>query len=65
MVVNIGNLTSINSIIKYFKSRQKKTNYETLSSYAEYITDTFIMHKAERFNLRGNEILGGEWVLPE
>ncbi|HOB84362.1 MAG TPA: ATP-binding protein [Bacteroidales bacterium] len=60
MVVNIGNLTSINSIIKYFKSRQKKTNYETLSSYAEYITDTFIMHKAERFNLRGKQILGGE-----
>lgn len=59
MVVNIGNLTSINSIIKYFKSRQKKTNYETLSSYAEYITDTFIMHKAERFNLRGKQILGG------
>ncbi len=60
MVVNIGNLTSISSIIKYFKSRQKKTNYETLSSYSGYITDTFIMHKADRFNLRGKQILGGE-----
>ena len=60
MVVNTGNLISISSIIKWFKSRQKKTNYETLSAYSGYITDTFIMHKAERFNLRGKQILGGE-----
>ena len=60
MVVNTGNLISISSIIKWFKSRQKKTNYETLSAYSGYITDTFIMHKAERFNLRGKKILGGE-----
>jgi len=57
--VNIGNPVSLNSIVKYFKSRQKKTNYETLSSYVNYLKDTFIIHEAERYNLRGKKTLGG------
>lgn len=59
LCVNIGNLTSISSIIDYFKSRQKKTNYETISSYIRYLTDTFIFHQAERYNIRGKQVLGG------
>jgi predicted AAA+ superfamily ATPase len=59
LTVNIGNLTSISSIINYFKSRQKKTNYETVSSYVRFLTDTFIFHQAERYNLRGKQVLGG------
>lgn len=58
--VNIGNLTSFSSIINYFKSKQKKTNYETISSYVGFLKDTFIIHQAERFNLRGKQLLGGE-----
>ena len=60
ITTNIGNLTSIASIIKYFKSKQKKTNYETLSTYIGYLCNTFTFHKAERYNLRGKQILGGE-----
>lgn len=59
LAVNIGNLTSISSIINYFKNRQKKTNYETVSTYIQFLTDTFIFHKAERYNLRGKQVLGG------
>jgi predicted AAA+ superfamily ATPase len=59
LAVNVGNLTSISSIINYFKSRQKKTNYETVSSYVRFLTDTFIFHQAERYNLRGKQVLGG------
>ncbi|MCK9413930.1 MAG: ATP-binding protein [Prolixibacteraceae bacterium] len=58
--VNIGNLTSFSSIVNYFKSKQKKTNYETISSYVGFLKDTFIIHQAERFNLRGKQLLGGE-----
>lgn len=58
--INIGNLTSFSSIVNYFKSRQKKTNYETISSYVGFLKDTFIIHQAERFNLRGKQLLGGE-----
>jgi uncharacterized protein len=58
--VNIGSYTSIGSIVKYFKSRQKKTNYETLSTYIGHLLDAFIVHEAKRFNIRGKQNLGGE-----
>lgn len=61
LAVNIGNLTSVSSIINYFKSKQKKTNYETISSYIVYLVDTFIFHRTERYNLRGKQTLGGEY----
>jgi len=57
---NIGSLTSFASIIKYFKGKQKKTNYETLSTYVNYLKNTFIIHEADRYNLRGKQTLGGE-----
>lgn len=60
LTVNIGNYTSIGSIVKYFKSRQKKTNYETLSTYIGQLLDTFVIHEAKRFNIRGKQSLGGE-----
>ena len=60
IIANTGNLTSFNSIVKYFKSKQKKTNYETLSSYIKFLTQTFIIHQAERYNLKGKQVLGGE-----
>lgn len=59
LTVNIGNLTSISNIINYFKSNQKKTNYETVSSYVAFLTSTFIFHQAGRYNLRGKQVLGG------
>jgi len=59
IAVNIGSLTSLSSIVKYFKSHNKKTNYETLSTYVGYLKDTFIIHEAERYNLRGKQALGG------
>ena len=59
LAVNVGNLTSISDIINYFKSRQKKTNYETISTYVRFLCDTFIFHRAERYNLRGKQVLGG------
>ncbi|MEX0981169.1 MAG: ATP-binding protein [Bacteroidales bacterium] len=59
LTVNTGNLTSISNIISYFKGKQKKTNYETVSSYVQYLTDAFIFHQADRYNLRGKQVLGG------
>jgi len=56
---NVGSLTSVSSIIDYFKGRRKKTNYETVSAYLKYLTETFVVHEAERYNLRGKQTLGG------
>lgn len=57
--LNIGNLTSLQNIVNYFKSRQKLTNYETLSKYVGFLLDTFVVHEVERFNLKGKQVLGG------
>lgn len=60
ITINIGNLSSIPGIIKYFKNIRRKTNFETLSSYIGCLRDTFIIHEAERFNIKGKQILSGE-----
>lgn len=59
LLLNIGFLTSIPSIIKYFKSKQRKTNYETLSTYINYLTETFVLDEVVRYNIRGKQTLGG------
>lgn len=59
LATNTGNLTSISNIVNYFKSRQRKTNYETLSTYIGHLQDAFLFHAADRFNLRGKQTLGG------
>ncbi len=57
---NIGHLTSVSSIIKYYKGRQKRTNFETISNYLNYLKQSFIIHEVERYNIRGKQNLGGE-----
>lgn len=61
LCANIGNLTSFSSIVNYFKSKQRKTNYETISTYVEYLINTYIFHQTERFQLQGKQVLGGEY----
>ncbi len=56
---SIASLTSISSIVNYFKSKQKKTNYETVSSYINYLTEMFIINKSTRYNLKGGEFSEG------
>jgi len=59
LITNIGNLTSLSNIVKYFKNFNKKTNYETLSSYTNYLLETFVIHAVERYDIRGKQTLTG------
>ncbi len=59
LVNNASNLLSINNIINYFKSKNRKTNYETVSNYIQYIENTFLIHKTERYNIKGKETISG------
>jgi predicted AAA+ superfamily ATPase len=59
LVNNFSTLFSINNIVNYFASKNRKTNYETVSNYIQYLQNTFIIHKCERFDLKGKELLGG------
>jgi predicted AAA+ superfamily ATPase len=59
-VVNTAsNLMSLNNITNYFKSKGRKTTYDTIATYLGYIEDTFLIHKVERFDIRGRETIAG------
>ena len=57
---NVGNLTSVPAILKYFKSKNRKTDYKTVSQYISYMKEAYIIHEAPRFSLKTKEILSGE-----
>jgi len=57
---NIGNLSSVSSIIKYFKSKNRKTDYTTLSSYLSYMEDAYIIRQSPRYQIKTKELLSGE-----
>ncbi|MEA1981458.1 MAG: ATP-binding protein [candidate division Zixibacteria bacterium] len=59
LVNNASNLISISNIVKYFASKNRKTSYETVSNYIGYMESTFLIHKVERYNIKGKEILSG------
>ena len=59
LVNNASNLISISSIVKYFGSKNRKTNYETVANYITYLQNTFLIHQVDRFNIKGKEILAG------
>jgi predicted AAA+ superfamily ATPase len=59
LVNNASNLISISNIVNYFESKKRKTNYETVSTYISYLANAFLIHKAERYNIRGKETISG------
>jgi hypothetical protein len=59
LVNNASNLISVSSIFKYYKGLGRKTSYDIISNYISYIEDAFLIHRCERFNIRGKEIIAG------
>lgn len=59
LVNNASNLISITNIVNYFKSLGRNTTYDTISNYIGYIEDSFIIHRAERYDIRGKDTLSG------
>ncbi len=59
LVNNSSKLTSIQNLVNYLSSNRRKTSYETVSQYVEYLLETFVIHKAERYDIKGKESLGG------
>jgi len=55
-----ASLFSPNKIVKTLKSLGVKTNIETISTYLNYLTETFFIYEAFRFDLKGKRILAGE-----
>lgn len=59
LVNNAYNLLSISNITNYFKSNGRKTSYDTVAAYIGYIEDAYLVHRAERYNIRGKETIAG------
>ncbi|MEA5046086.1 MAG: ATP-binding protein, partial [Petrimonas sp.] len=59
LVNTASNLLSITNIINFFASKKRKTNYETLSSYINYLENSFLVHRAERYNIKGKDTISG------
>lgn len=59
LVNNASSLVSISNIVNYMKSNGRKTTYDTISNYIGYIEDTFLIHRAERYDIRGKETISG------
>ena len=56
---SIGSLTNVSKIENTFKSVvQSNISANTLRQYIEYLEDAFIIHKANRYNLKGRKYIG-------
>lgn len=63
---NSCSLVSVNNIVNFLNnefskkgSKLKKMNYETISNYIGYLQDAYLVHKVERYDVKGKEILRG------
>jgi len=59
LVNNAANLVSITSVVNYFKSLGRKTTYDTVSAYIGYMENSFLVHKSERYDIRGKDTISG------
>lgn len=54
---NIGNTFSGKNVADYFKSQQRNINVNTVYNYLQALESAFILHRVERFDIKGKEIL--------
>lgn len=59
IVDNIGNIFSVKGVVDYLNSHKIKTNHETISNYIKHLQRSFLIHEAERFDIKGKTILSG------
>ena len=48
---------SVTNIVNYLKNENRNCSNETLYNYLSYITNSFIMNKAKRYDIKGKRIL--------
>lgn len=54
---NIGNTFSGKNVADYFKSQQRNIHINTVYNYLQALESAFILHRIERFDIKGKEIL--------
>ena len=48
---------SVTNIVNYLKSENRNCSNETIYNYLTYITNSFIMNKAKRYDIKGKKVL--------
>lgn len=54
---NIGNRTSTKNISDNIEGLEKNNSYNTLATYVEALTESFIVYKVNRYDIKGKEFL--------
>ncbi len=54
---NIGNISNANRIAGYFKSQRVSVGVETVQNYLQYLERCFVLHRAQRYDLKGKRLL--------
>src|SRR5574344_1618425 len=59
LINNASNILSIRNVTNYFVSNGRKVSYDTVANYIIYLEDACLIHRVERFNIRGKETIAG------
>ncbi|MBW6459102.1 MAG: ATP-binding protein [Bacteroidales bacterium] len=54
---NCGNITSAKNIADYLKSQRARISVETVQNYLFFLTQSFMIHKVRRYDLKGKKLL--------
>lgn len=54
---NIGNRTSMKNISDNIEGLEKNNSYNTVSAYVQALIDSYIVYKANRYDIKGKEFL--------
>ena len=54
---NIGNRTSIKTITDNIEGLEKKSSYNTISNYINALLDSYLIFRANRYDIKGKEYL--------
>lgn len=54
---NIGGVVSANSVTKFLKGENINASADTILNYIEYIKNSLIINKANRYNIRGKSVM--------
>ncbi|MDR2622784.1 MAG: ATP-binding protein [Dysgonamonadaceae bacterium] len=56
LLENSGNIFSANTVAKYLKSQSRSVSAETLYNYIEYIIESLLFTKVNRFDVKGKNV---------
>jgi predicted AAA+ superfamily ATPase len=57
---SIGSLFSVNGVVRHLKGSGYKTNVETVANQLRYLSEAYLIHEADRYDIQGKRILTGE-----